>query len=296
MTGQRQPIQPILLVPPAAGSLLQSAGSFPAGDWQSGVAFEQREWFAQAWPDCVPDWETCTEETLTDKPVGSSDVIPDCEQWAFDPFTVYTPISEISVQPDLAQRLGAQIRAMHDVLFSSVVAKVLAGCTDSVYGSMSGPLCIDTGVNPTLPSSDTSLAVTVAPETALALLWAAYAAEMGTTGGAMLHVHPVVLPYLVSKALVAQVGQRYQGPGGLLVVADAGYDCLGATDLSTTAYITGPVEVAYDAAKVVPGSELLDARLNQWAMLVEQRAIYRFDPRSVFSLTVVTPQPDSGEV
>lgn len=293
--GNRAPIAPILPVDPGAGSLLQSAAAVP-GDWATGVCFESRQWAQFTWPDCVPEWEACASATLSDKPLGSSDVFPDCDQFCFDPFTVYTPISEISVQPDLAGRLQAEVRDVHDALLSATIAKVLAGL-DTMSGHTNElPFCFDSDLNLTLASADSALGGGArAPLTAMALLLHAYALEMGTTGGAMLHVSPVVLPFLIGHGVVAQVGQKFIGPGGLIVVADAGYAGIGSATAST-AYVTGPVEVSVGSPVTVPGSTFDDARLNQWAYVVEQRAIYRFEPRSVFSVGVTTPVPGSDEV
>lgn len=291
----RAPIAPLLPVDPVAGSLLQSAGAVP-GDWSTGVCFETREWFQATWPDCVPDWEDCSDTTLMEKPIGSGDTWPECDEICFDPFTIYTPISEISVQPDLAARLSAEVRAAHEALLSGTIAKVLAGL-DTLNGhSGELPFCVDTGLNETLASADTLLSGGPrAPLTAAAMLLHAYAREMGTTGGAMLHVNPVVLPFLVAHGFVAQVGQRFVGPGGVIVVADAGY-ANGASNTTSVMYVSGPVEVSVGTPVTIPGSDFDDARLNQWAYLIEQRAIYRFEPRSVFSLGVTTPVPTSGEV
>lgn len=266
------------------------------GDWKTGVCFETREWFQATWPDCVSDWEDCVSATLADKPIGSGDTWPECDEICFDPFTIYTPISEISVQPDLASELTGQVGDVHDALISGTIAKVLAGL-DTMNGHPGeAPFCIDSGLNYTLSGADTPLGGGArAPLTAVALLLHAYALEMGTTGGAMLHVSPVVLPFLVGHGFVAQVGNRFIGPGGVIVVADAGYAGIGSAT-SSTAYVTGPVQVSTAAPVTIPGSTFDDARLNQWAFLIEQRAIYRFDPRGVFSVVVTTPVPGSDEV
>lgn len=290
----RQPIAPILPVAPVAGSLLQSVSAVP-GDWSTGVAFESRSWVQLTWPDCVSDWETCAEETLLDKPVGSGESYPECDAVAFDPFTIYTPITEISTQPDLARRLQSEVEAVHDALLSATIAKVLVGLP-TMNGGAGLPFCVDSGLNPTLDGVDTTIAGGPrAPLTALAMLLDAYADEMGTTGGAVVHVAPVVLPFLVAHGIVARTGNRFIGPFGEVIVADAGYAGIG-TNLLSTAYISGPVEVSHGSRQVIAGSELSDARLNEWALLVEERAIFRFEPRSVFSIGVTTPIPGSGEV
>jgi hypothetical protein len=293
----RAPIAPLLPVAPDAGSLLQSVGAVP-GEWRTGVAFESRDWVQFTWPDCVPDWESCTEETLVEKPIGSSDVFPECEQIGFDPFTIYTPVSEVSAQPDLARRLITEVGEVHATLLSATIAKVLTG-QDTLHGVSSQlPFCTDENVNETLDSAASTIAGGPrAPLTAFAMLLHAYALEMGTTGGAMVHVPPVVLPFLIAHGIVAQVGHRFFGPGGSIIVADAGYAGISASPFTTaTAWISGPVEVSVSGPVTIPGSEFADARLNQWAYVVEERAIYRFEPRSVFAIGVSTPVPGTGEV
>lgn len=289
----RQPIDPILPVPPVAGSLLQSVGAVP-GPWQTGVIFESRAWVNYGWPDCVPVWEACHSETLNDKPVGASLPVPDdsegvldvqtlpaCVLVAFDPFTVYTPVSDVSVQPDRATRLNAEARAAHEAILSRAIAAVLVGAP-IVYGSTSEPFCVgDNDID--LPAAATvAEAGTWSPKQALALLLDNFAGVMLTTGGAMIHVPPAALPELISNGIVAQVGQRYVGPLGCIVIADAGYRSLG--EATGTMYVSGPVEVSTGPEVVVDGSEFDDARLNQFSLIVEQRAIYRFDPRAVFSV------------
>lgn len=294
----RAPIAPLLLEDPVAGSLLQSISGAVPGDWRTGVCFETRPWVQLTWPDCVPDWEDCNSATLLDKPVGSGDVYPDCDDVCFDPFTVYTPVSEISVQPNLAQRLSSEVDDVHDALLSGTIAKVFAGLGTINGGGSLLPFCVDSGLNPTLLGVDQVVpGGPRAPTTAFAVLLQAYAAEMGTTGGATFHVAPVVLPFLVAHGVVAQQGLRYVSVGGATVVADAGYAGLSASPYTTsTMFVTGPVEVSLGRKIAVPGSQFDDARLNQWAYLVEQRAIYRFEPRSVFSIAVSTPLPGTGEV
>lgn len=299
----RLPIAPILRVPPAAGSLLQSVSAVP-GDWRSGVCFTSRAWANYGWPDCVPDWEACNSVTLADKPVGSGfsaddssgttgdlRVGPACELVCFDPFTVYTPVTEESVTPDDIGRLTSEARAAHEAMLSYAVAKVLAGGGPGagdgiVFGHAAlHPFCIEDNDVDLETAAGAALDVALNPKNALAALLHWYGCTERSSGGAMLHAPLALLPGLIADGVVAQVGNRYIGPAGVVVVADAGYCDMSAAGADHAAtgflYISGPVEVSTGGPTVINGAEFEDARMNQWALLIEERVIYRFDPRSV---------------
>lgn len=307
MSGPYQALSELIPPPPVAGSLLQSAGTL-AGEWRSGVSMPAHQWVDSVWPDCVGDWEAAwTAEVgttvLADKPLSSSSAYPTCETWHFDPFTIYTPLSEVEVQPDLARRLSADAQKAHESRFSAAIARALYNPEDIGGLPYLPPFIQDTDRNPTLGYAN-NVAGTYDPVAAYAMLLALYAGRAGTTGGAMVHVSPVVLPYLLSNSVVVAAGQRYVGGGGVIVVADAGYpmgevardvinDSFGTNEPllpESTMFVTGPVEVAYDSARTIDGGMVADTRWNQWALLIEQRAIFRFDPFYAYGVTVCAPQ------
>jgi hypothetical protein len=317
MAGPYQPLAEILPPAPAAGSLLQSAGTI-AGEWKSGVSMPAHDWTNSEWPDCVDDWETSWSgrqgtTTLPDKPLSSSSAYPNCETWYFDPFTVYTPLSEVEVQPDLARRLANDAQRAHEMMFSRAVARALWNPEQWEIFDYLPPFIQDTDRNPTLGFAEASGLPLLDPLSAFSALFSLYALEVGTTAGMMFHVAPVVLPYLLHNAIVKQTGQRYIGPGDSIIVADAGYptgqvprdivdDSFGSPEPSNPEswmFVTGPVEVAYDTARTIDGGAVSDTRWNQWALLIEQRAIFRFDPRTAFGTLVCVPAvacPDYSSV
>lgn len=305
MAGPYQPLPEILPPAPAAGSLLQSVGTI-AGEWRSGVSMAARAWTNYEWPDCADDWEISWtakvgNTVLADKPIKGD--APACTVWYFDPFTVYTPLSGIEVPPDMARRLAADAQRAHDSMFSSAVARALWNPKERGTTPYLPPFRQEATLNPTLGYGAKVSTTVLDPAASMAALFSAYATAAGTTAGATFHVSPVVLPYLLQSTLVNHTGQRYLGPAGSIVVADAGYpsgeiprDVVNDTFATPVPlapeswmFVTGPVEVAYDTARTVDGGQVADARWNQWALLIEQRAIFRFDPRLAFGAQVCVP-------
>jgi hypothetical protein len=321
-----QPLPPIPLVQPLVGTFIESTARLPVPEnppagggasWGGGVASPSYQPDPGAWPGaaCLAGFESDASAafsetvTISDK----ADTGGDCTIWKFDPFIVYEFIEAEQQSPDAQDRARPMVDNWLDAQFSAAVARAF------YRGAPIDGLVVDIASqrNP-IPRTQavdlTSVMGTptgVAPETVVANLLAAYYG-CRFAGGAVLHIPPLILPYLVSKGLVAQVGSRYLGPGGVVVISDPGMPSASTLEtipgssltygLDTAAgeswcFVTGPVECSYsDPVVMLDGMEqVYDVRQNRWVYVVERRAIFRWDPECCFAAAAFAPSPATSE-
>lgn len=341
-----QPLPPIRLEKPLVGSFLDSLPRLPVPErasgggpeWGSGVTSPRYSGIDPgAWPgaSCFAgfgdDWATltgseldlCVPEQKLNTAGGG------CVIDKFDPFIVYHyfDASAINgddtppgVNPESADRARSMVDNWLDAQFSAAVARAF------YRGAPEDGLVVD-GANrnpiPRTSAADLNAvmgsATPIHPDAAIAnLLGSYYGCRLA--GGAVLHVPPLILPYLIRNGIVSQVGTRYMGPGGVVVVSDPGQpsgpadSCDGDFDtydpeyLGTTlatpvesgsawCFVTGPVEVSYSEPKVMldEAEQVYDVRLNRWLYVVERRAIFRWDPSCCFAVLACAESGSCGE-
>lgn len=333
------PLSAIKATEPLAGTFLGSTDPLPIpetgeGGWMSGVALPS---FIGAepggWPgapcqaDYEDDWSTIFEETvtLTDK----AQTFEACENYVFDPFTIFHMLDSNAAQgatnPGVSRDQEARFRGYLD---NWMAVQSSAGVARAFYrGAPQDGLVVGaTNRNPIPRTAAVDLTAAmgtpaaVSPETAFANLSAAYY-DCSFGGGAVMHVPPLILPFLISKGLVAQVGTRFLGPRGMVVISDPGMpsnrelfsDGSGSDSTDYPAnniglnyettegqcwmFITGGILASVGAVTAPLGDEgqIFDVRLNRWMYVLEQRAIFAWDPDCCFAAAVFAPSPGTTE-
>lgn len=329
------PLPAIDLVKPLAGTFLGSLTPMPVGEdvWRDGVALpsfvgnEPGGWpGAPCFSDYESDWATLLEDSafvLDDK----AQTFASCDNWVFDPFTIYHLLDSSlggggGTSPEQQDRFIGYAENWMDVQASAGIARAF------YRGAPSDGLVVGAaGRNPIPRTAAVDLTAlmgtpaAVSPETAVANLLSAYYG-CAFAGGAVLHVPPLILPFLISKGIVAQVGQRFLGPGGVVVVSDPGmpsnrelfsdgstsdsvdfpgssiggnYDL--AAEGQAWAFVTGGVYVATGAIQtpLTAAGQVFDVRQNRWLYVLEQRAIFAWDPECSFAVAVFAPSPAASE-
>lgn len=330
------PLPAIPMEKPTAGTFLGSLPPLPVAEdiWGGGVAAPSFSGVAPgAWPgsDCVAtyesDWSDFLGETGPYVQEDKGSTFNDCETDTFDPFFVTQLIDadtvanggdnpSAGVSDDQADRFRGYGDNWMDAQLSAGVARAFyrGAPTDGlvVVDNQRNPIPRMRAVNLTAAMNTPAA---VSPETAIAnLLGAYYGCRLA--GGAILHVPPLILPFLVSKGMVSRVGQRFYGPGGEVVVSDPGMpsgkaiyrdaedsfdlggslSAFGLSDGEAYCFVTGGVEVSVGAPMPLSDAErFYDVRRNRWTYLVEQRAIFRWDPACCFASAAFVPSPGTGE-
>lgn len=238
MTGLHQPIPEIAPEAPSP-SLLTSARDRTAiwGDqWRSGLS----------WPSTCQRplaFARCAEGIIED---GDDFDIGQIERETGDtptaisfsePFELYQPLSCNWVTDSHADRLAAQAEAFTDAHTSFALARAL--WHGDGLGFDPDQVTLQNCAQPTNPDSTGALeaavpafqAQTQALALAFALLMQSYAQATGGLGGAMIHLPITLLPHAVAAELIYREGALYRGPGGVIVVSDAGYPVTGDNSL-----------------------------------------------------------------
>lgn len=325
-----RPLPAIPLRKPLAGTFLDSTDRMPIGEseWRSGVSLPS---FTNidpgAWPgaSCLSsyesDWSDVNEQTteLDDK----AQTTDDCSIVLFDPFIVYHMLDSVTgASPDQESRFRGYGANWIDVQLSAGIARAFyRGAPEDgivVDGDLRNPI---PRVAATDLTAEMGTPASVHPELAISQLLAAYAA-CTFAGGAVLHVPPLVLPFLIAHGAVSQVGQRFLGPGGVVVISDPGMpsnrelfsdgsgsdstafgtNSIGANyetgDNEAWMFVTGPVFAsAGELREPLSGpSEIFDIRRNRWVHLWEQPAIFMYDPACAFAVATFVPSPPFDEV
>lgn len=332
------PLTAIKATEPLAGTFLGSVDSLPIpetgeGGWMSGVALPS---FVGAepggWPGapCQADYESDWSDVLDGSFTldGKAQTFSSCDNWVFDPFTIFHMLDSNAIaglNTGVSDEQAARFRGYLD---NWMAVQSSAGVARAFYrGAPQDGLVIGaTGRNPIPRTNAVDLTAqmatpaAVSPETAFANLSAAYYG-CALSGGAVMHVPPLILPFLISKGLVAQVGTRFLGPRGMVVISDPGMpsnrelfsdgagsdssdypgNSIGATfetgDSECWMFITGGIMASVGAIMKPLGDEgqVFDVRLNRWMYVLEQRGIFAWDPDCCFAVATFAPSPSSGE-
>lgn len=325
-------------VPPLPVPQFPGSGGGPA--WGGGVALPSfLDVDPGGWPGapCVAEyedrWIAVGEEAYEqpDKAITTTGA----QLHTFDPFIVYHLLDDIaggcsglSSTPDQQDRFEGYVRNWMDVQASAGVAQAFYRGAPA-DGLVTGESVGADGIyrNPTLRTYATDLTAdmgtpaSVHPVTAVANLLAAYYG-CKQAGGAVLHVPPLILPFLIAHGVVAQVGQRFLGPGGVVVISDpgmpSGRDLLFDGVASDSAawpgsnigtnfeigdgecwmFVSGPVQASVgELREPLDGqAQVFDVRQNRWMYVLEQAAIFVWDPACAFAVATFAPSPGRDEV
>lgn len=337
------PLPAIKATEPLAGTFLGSVDPLPVPetDWKSGVALPS---FVGAvpggWPgapcltDYEDDWSTVLGGEREAFVLGDkAQTYSDCENWIFDPFTIYHMLdtqgavgisgaSSVGISSDQEARFRGYLDNWMAVQSSAGVARAF------YRGAPGDGLVIDpANMRNPIPRTNAidltaqmATPAAVSPETAFANLSAAYYG-CALNGGAVMHVPPLILPFLISKGLVAQVGTRFLGPGGMVVISDPGmpsnrelFSDSSASDSTSFPqnniglnyevetgecwmFVTGGIRASVGpiTAPLDGAAQIFDVRVNRWMYVLEQRAIFAWDPDCCFAAAVFAPSPTVGE-
>lgn len=303
--------QPIEAIPSTAPqpNLLTSTRRVP-GEWKSGVSFRDTGIRTRgAWPYAAGAGH---DDKVLFEAVGPQ--LP-----AFLPVMLYVPLECDSVTARAEAELLAELADEIEAVSAMQLARIMAGSVSA------GPTLAEWAVdpacglaqNPTLSQpypghtfaeagDDTSTQNVVVgtagdhPVAAFSTLLAEYTART-LKGGATIHVPVRLLPHLTGNGVVRRQGDVYVGdmdsvviPHAELVGPAAGDD--GVPDPAGAGnawmYATGPVEASVGDARVLPeaGQRWRHmGRLNQWSVVVERLAIYRFNPSVVLAAEAAAP-------
>lgn len=341
-----QPLPAIPFEKPLAGTFLGSVPPLPVPQfpgpgggpaWGGGVAVPSFYGVDPGgWPGapCLSDYESDWAENYADEFTqdDKASTTTECQVNRFDPFIVYHLIDDATLgwgaAPEQQQRLIGHAQNWIDAQVSAGVAQAFYRGAP-VDGIVTGAVTLDDGGErnpiPRTFSTDLTLLMdtpaTVHPTTAVANLLAAYYG-CRQAGGAILHVPPLILPFLIAHGVVAQVGQRFLGPGGVVVISDPGMPSnrellFDGTTSDAVAYpgsaigtqvdvgagecwmfVTGPIQASVGELRVPLDSEaqIFGVRQNRWMYVVEQQAIFAWDPACCFATAVFAPSPGRDEV
>jgi hypothetical protein len=148
-------------------------------------------------------------------------------------------------------------------------------------------------------AGDVSATGPVHPLTAMSILLANYS---GCTafGGAVIHVPPVFLAFMMAQGAVKQIGDVYMGPMGCMVAplqAEGFWATGGGGAVTGTMYVTGPVE--YDTGPItIPLTNQQarwDRRENGFYIEAQRLVIARADDVCTFKCNAFLPSPAQGE-
>lgn len=282
-------VAPIPGIRPVAPSptLLDVAGPLPTDQWQAGIASRGVSCHGgHPWAGICPDGDA-------EKVDPAAIVKPE-----FWPFTFYVPYACDWSLPDQEAAMAAENLAQLEAVSAWHVSHELwAGTANALEAAV---IAGDRDPNPTLISEALDLTVTdaVHPVFGLAALMSEYLA-CTQAGGGVLHVPPILVPFLVHQGVLSQVGSVLRAPLGFTVSAGPGYPGTGSPgpdgDLAPPGQVwvivSGPVEYALGEPKVLPEASQRHAerRLNRYELWAERRAIVRFDPCCVFAILVDVP-------
>lgn len=246
MTGLHQPIPEIAPEAPSP-SLLTSARDRTAqwGDlWRSGIAWPSTCQRPLVFPRCaigVIDTDGDISVGTIERETGDTPTVLSFSE----PFELYQPLSCNWVTDSHADRLAGLSESLADAHTSFALARAL--WHGDGLGLDTDQVTLQNCALPTNPDTTTGIESGVSlfdsfRETltlAFALLMHAYAQATGGLGGAMIHLPITLLPWAVANNLIYREGALYRGPGGIIVVSDAGYPVNGDFSLQSVGVALG---------------------------------------------------------
>jgi hypothetical protein len=265
-------------------SLAGDGVSRDSASWRSGIS----------WPaySCQPSYPYADCLDAGDQTI--EDFAENGGPLTSSPFTIYTPLA--CDQAADAEGLGAAARNLTEAHTAFGLARAL----------WTGEGLPDAVAQPTLRRTATEVTGVHDLEDAVALLLAEYELGTGGNGGAVLHVPSILITGAYQRRIIERQGNPFVTPLGALVSPGPGYpwgasvagtDGMGprtggAEPNETYAgnaadevwvYVTGPVEYALGAIQMRQLDYGQGLRMNREEVVVQRRAIFRFDDCGVWA-------------
>lgn len=279
-------LEPIAGIRPVAPdvSLLDAATRLVDVVWRSGVA-----WRSSGCPEGFPWPGICPEDG------AEKDSAPDISEVEVRPFGFYVPYACDWVTDATQAEMDADALAQMEAVSAWHVSRELwAGDANQLERDIAN-------VNPTLMSTGTDIGGVAPshPVYSVGVLLSEYAA-CAQSGGAVLHVPIVLIPYLTNQGVLKMENGRLTGPLGTPVSPGPGYpgpgpwgpDGEAAPPGAVWVYVTGPIEYALTEPTLDPDTaqRRWDRRRNRYELWAERRGIVRFNPCCVFAILVDIPE------